>query len=109
MDTAGKARWWQPVPKPKRSLRTHGILGVVVSILGWVAITALTVASFVVVGGAFILYFHGSCSLLIPLPSCVSQAPLFNWILPLVCIDGALEYIERLIVKRRKRGDSPGS
>jgi hypothetical protein len=103
MDKDRKVRWWQPAPKPKPSLRTHGILGVAVSILGWVAITALIVASTVVVGVALIRYFQGSCSILIPFLNCFNQAPFFNWILPLIFIDSILEYIEKLIVRRRKR------
>ena len=103
MDTAAKVRWWQPAPKPKPSLRTHGILGVAVHIVGWVTITASIIASFVVVGVALIRYFRGSCGILNPFLGCFREAPLFNWILPLVCIDGALEYIEKLIVRRRKK------
>jgi hypothetical protein len=91
------------VPKPKPSLRTHGILGMAVHIVGWVAITALTVASFVVVGVALIRYFQASCSILSPFLGCFREATFFNWILPLVFIDSALEYIEKLIVRRRKR------
>jgi hypothetical protein len=103
MDRAGKVRWWQPAPKPKPSLRTHGILGVAVHIVGTAADMALIVGSTVIVGVALIRYFQGSCSILIPLPNCFNQVPFSDWILLLLFISITLDYIEKLIVARRKR------
>jgi hypothetical protein len=60
---------------------------------------ALIVGSFVTVGVALIHYFQGSCGIL----NCMGQAPFFNWIVPLMFIDSALEYVEKLIVRRRKK------
>jgi hypothetical protein len=101
MDTAGKVSWWQTAlkPRPKPSLRTHGVLGVAVGILGWAVVTALAIGCNIVLGIAIIYYFQGSCSIL----NCVNQVPLSNWILLLIFIDIPLEYIEKLIVRRRKR------
>jgi hypothetical protein len=99
MDTAGKVHWWQPAPKPKLSLRTHGIFGVAVNILGWVASTAFAIGCCVVLAIAVIHYFQGSCSVL----NCVNQVPFSNWILLLMFIVPALEYVEKLIVRRRKK------
>jgi hypothetical protein len=52
MDTAEKVRWWQTALKPKQvpSVRTHGILGVAVSILGWAVAIALAIGCNVVLG-----------------------------------------------------------
>jgi hypothetical protein len=99
MDTAGKVHWWRPVPRLKPSLRTHGILGVAVSILGWAAIIALSIGCCVILGIAVIHYFQGSCSIL----NCMNQVPFYNWIVPLIFIEPGLEYIENLIVRRRKK------
>jgi hypothetical protein len=94
MDKGGKVRWWRPAP----SLRTHGILGVAVSILCAAAGMALGVGSTVVLGVALIHYFQGSCSVL----NCMNQVPFFDWVLPLLLISITLEYIEKLIVRRRR-------
>jgi hypothetical protein len=107
MDAARKVSWWQTAlkPKPVPSLGTHGILGVAVSIVGWAVAIALAIGCNVVLGIAVIHYFQGSCSIL----NCVNQVFLSNWILLFIFIEPGLEYLERLIVRRRKRGDSPAS
>jgi hypothetical protein len=94
MDKGGKVRWWQPAP----SLRTHGILGMAVSILGAAAGMALGVGSTVILGVALIHYFQGSCSVL----NCMNQVPFFDWFWPLLLISTIFGYIEKLIVRRRR-------
>jgi uncharacterized membrane protein required for colicin V production len=80
------------------SLRTRGILGVAVSILGWAAAMAFAIGCYVVLGIAVMHYFQGSCSIL----NCVNQVPFSNWILLLLFISCTSEFIEKLIVRRRR-------
>jgi hypothetical protein len=101
MDKGAKIRWSQLVVP---SLQTHGILGVAVHIVGTAAYMALGIGSTVLVGLSLVHYFQGYCSILVPLPNnCFNQAPFSNWIMLLLFIGSTLEYIEKLILKRRKR------
>jgi hypothetical protein len=107
----GNDRWgsrvyqWLTQPLPAPSLRTHGIIGFVVSILHMAVGVALSIGLVVIVGVALITYFRGSCS---TLNYCLSQAPFSDWFLPFLFILWTLEYIERAIVSLRKR-DSAAS
>jgi hypothetical protein len=87
------------------SLRTHGIIGLLVSILHVAAGVAFGVGATVIVGLALIHYFQGSCGIL----DCFNQGPFPDWFFLLLFILISLKFIQRLIVRRHKRRDSAAS